>query len=902
MSSYTGTAGPDVYYGGGSDDVISGLGANDTLYGGGGADDITGGDGDDILVGEGGSDILHGGLGADHLYGGDDSGEAFDFGATNLLYGEDGDDTLVGGSGADQLYGGIGADTITAGDGNTAYGEAGDDTLSGYHATLNGGADNDVLRGLGGSLLIGGAGADRFKVGAISYLASNLFYDTITDLNAAAGDRLDFGLASAYYLPLVLRGAISDPNFSLAYGKVFSSADYGPGFLQVWTWSQGGDTFLIADLDGNGALSTLDYVIKVAGQVTLDFTVIKPDAFTVPNGGAGVDLFAGTVDADTFYGLNGDDQLHGGAERDLLYGNNGADKLWGDDDNDTLYGGLGNDQLDGGAGGDRIYGGGGSDTLHGGDDSDSLYASGVFPGDADDANAVNLIYGEGGDDIIYGGLHDQLYGGEGGDLISGGGGLYGEAGNDQLSASGSAVLDGGTGDDVLTGGTGNDELSGGAGKDNMAGGGGADILHIDLGDAAASGQDGDDLLMIEGVRPGEARYLTSVFGDGDNDTFQILGDLGVTVLTLDGGAGSDLLKLSAATGAVQVDLRQVNAQQTGMGNFVLSRIENVIGGDHGSTLVGDDGDNSLFGGAGDDLLIGLGGDDTLDGGGGVDWASYSLAEVGVTVDFTLTGPQDTGVGRDTLIAIEHIEGSAFSDVLVGSDIANGMIGGDGQDWLRGGGGGDTLLGGNGDDSLWGGVGDDGFDGGPGNDTIDGGAGTDTVNYSSATSAVEIDLSIIEDQLTRGAGVDTLISIENLIGSNFDDVLTGSAVDNWLNGGNGVDTLRGGGGADVLFGGAGADLFVFGPDDSRPQAPDLIYDFAAGDRIDLSAIDANTALAGDQAFALTGQTGHAGDLSVAYNAGAGLTYVSLYLDNSGALGAQIALLGDHHTLTAADFIL
>lgn len=902
MSSFTGTAGPDVYHGGGSDDVIAGLGANDTLYGGGGADDINGGDGDDILVGEGGSDSLHGGLGADHLYGGDDSGETFDFGALNFLFGDEGDDTLVGGSGADKLYGGTGDDTITAGDGNLAYGEAGADTLSGYHATLDGGGDNDILRGLGGSQLIGGTGADRFMVGSISYLSSNLFHDTIVDLDAAAGDRLDFGLASSYYLPLVLRGAITDPGFDLLYGKVFSSTDYGPGFLQVWTWSHGGDTFLIADLDGNGALSTLDYVIKVAGQVTLDFTVITPDAFTLPIGNPGADLYAGTANADTVYGLNGDDQLHGGGERDLLYGNNGADKLWGDDDNDTLYGGLGDDQLEGGAGGDRIYGGGGSDTLHGGDDSDSLYASGVFPGDADDANATNFIFGDNGNDIIYGGLHDHLYGGEGGDLISGGGWLYGEAGNDQLAAGASAVLDGGTGDDVLTGGAGNDELYGQAGKDSLAGGAAADILHIDLGDAAANGQSGDDLLMIEGLRPGETRYLTTVFGEGDNDTFQILGDLGATVLQLDGGDGRDVLKLSAAAGAVQVDLRSVNAQQTGMGNLALSRIETVIGGDHGSALTGDSGDNSLFGGAGDDVLAGGGGDDTLDGGGGIDWVSYSLAEAGVTVDLSLTVAQDTGDGRDTLIAIEYIGGSAFSDVLVGNSISNGMLGGDGQDWLRGGGGADTLVGGNGDDSLWGEAGDDHFDGGLGNDTIDGGAGSDTADYTSATSRVEVDLSIIEDQLTRGAGVDTLISIENLIGSNFDDVLTGSVGGNILRGGDGADVIRGGGGADALFGGAGADLFVFGPGDSLPQALALIHDFAAGDRIDLSAIDANAALADDQAFALTGQTGHAGDLSVTYNAGTGRTYVSLYLDNSGAIGAQISLLGDYHTLTAADFIL
>lgn len=200
------------------------------------------------------------------------------------------------------------------------------------------------------------------------------------------------------------------------------------------------------------------------------------------------------------------------------------------------------------------------------------------------------------------------------------------------------------------------------------------------------------------------------------------------------------------------------------------------------------------------------------------------------------------------------------------------------------------------------AGDDTFDGGAGADTIDGGAGIDTASYYWSASGVEIDLNIVEDQLTRGAGVDTLISIENLLGSTFNDVLVGSAGVNSLNGDAGDDVIQGGGGADVLLGGAGNDLFVFGPGDSTMQAPDLILDFTAGDRIDLSAIDANTALAGDQAFALTGQSGHAGDLWVTYDPGSNGTYLWLYANNSGASAALIVLLGDHHDLTTADFIL
>ncbi len=155
-----------------------------------------------------------------------------------------------------------------------------------------------------------------------------------------------------------------------------------------------------------------------------------------------------------------------------------------------------------------------------------------------------------------------------------------------------------------------------------------------------------------------------------------------------------------------------------------------------------------------------------------------------------------------------------------------MGGGDEQDWLIGGDGADTVSGGEGDDLLRGGAGDD---------TIIGGAGVDTVTYPDAQSGVEIDLSLLEEQLTRGAGVDTLLSIENLIGSNFADVLAGDA------------------GANRLTGGGGNDRFVF----NGLGARNTIDDFNRGDLINLSAIDANGALAGEGVFAFIGAAAFGG---------------------------------------------
>ena len=72
------------------------------------------------------------------------------------------------------------------------------------------------------------------------------------------------------------------------------------------------------------------------------------------------------------------------------------------------------------------------------------------------------------------------------------------------------------------------------------------------------------------------------------------------------------------------------------------------------------------------------------------------------------------------------------------------------------------------------------------DFIDGLAGIDTVSYATATSAVNVSLSIAGPQNTGGSGVDTLISIENITGSNFNDTLQGDAFNNFLNGGLGND--------------------------------------------------------------------------------------------------------------------
>jgi Ca2+-binding RTX toxin-like protein len=95
------------------------------------------------------------------------------------------------------------------------------------------------------------------------------------------------------------------------------------------------------------------------------------------------------------------------------------------------------------------------------------------------------------------------------------------------------------------------------------------------------------------------------------------------------------------------------------------------------------------------------------------------------------------------------------------------------------------------------------------------------------------------------------AVDVLNGGNGNDRLSADIGNDSLNGGNDSDVLTGGLGKDILRGGAGADRFVFNAlAESKPgSARDVISDFmhAAADRIDLRGIDANTRVAGNQAF-------------------------------------------------------
>ena len=214
---------------------------------------------------------------------------------------------------------------------------------------------------------------------------------------------------------------------------------------------------------------------------------------------------------------------------------------------------------------------------------------------------------------------------------------------------------------------------------------------------------------------------------------------------------------------------------------------------------GEAGASRMFGGGGNDYLIGSSHDDILEGGAGVDeisggvdgddTASYASSKAGVTVDLTdnLNNAGGDAAG-DKLYFIDDLIGSGFADTLTGSDKSNSLHGGLGNDIINGGDGQDGLHGEGGADKLFGDKAGDQLDGGAGADTLDGGDGDDTADYSSAAAKVTVNLS--KTSLNTGdAKGDVYISIEQIEGSQFNDILIGSDGKDNLYGWNGNDIDR-----------------------------------------------------------------------------------------------------------------
>ncbi|SJM95819.1 hypothetical protein [Crenothrix polyspora] len=183
---------------------------------------------------------------------------------------------------------------------------------------------------------------------------------------------------------------------------------------------------------------------------------------------------------------------------------------------------------------------------------------------------------------------------------------------------------------------------------------------------------------------------------------------------------------------------------------------------------------------------------------------------------------DMSISVSSVIDHLNINGGKGNDSLIGDKIDTNT-----NDTLSGLSGNDTLMGKGGNDRLLGGDGNDILNGGMSNDILLGGNGSDWAYYSTEKSGISVNLSLTKAQNTLSAGFDTLIKIENLSGSHYNDKLIGNKSDNTLKGNNGQDVLIGATGKDTYIlteGVAATDTVRITLGDSSIKNFDKIIDF------------------------------------------------------------------------------
>jgi Ca2+-binding RTX toxin-like protein len=818
----TGTSGDDVLDGLAGDDEINGLGGNDQLSGSAGNDTLRGGSGDDVLAGGGGTDTIDGGEGNDtnsfegigqsvtasiadgtasygsvtetftnieNLRGSDNDDVLIGDGAANVLEGGAGNDVLAGGGGVDVIDGGEGIDTnsfegiglgVTAtvnadGTGTAEYGMVSesftgienlrgsdnDDVLIATGAAANvieGGAGDDLIAGGGGlDVLDGGEGIDTnsfqgIGLGVTANLAEGtasygMVNETFTNFENLLGSDNDDSLRGDSN-ENVIEGAAGDDTLIWSGGD--DVLDGGEGFDTADYTTSAAPVIVELDENGNGtATRELGFSVEV-----MDAEVSDDMAF-VAAAEAGNLYF--NIHTNDFPGgeIRGQlsvssDETVDGVRTIVLDGNLDAAQE-PNDSSDSLATGVGQVTITVDADGNATY----SSTLEvDGIGVSELMPVAIFsaihlhnaPAGQNGPVLQDIVQDAGGDvngDTTEGDVFAEV---ESVDTLISIENVILSDNDDQFApAAGSQSVDGGAGDDTLFGGAGNDTLSGGAGDDILAGGGGVDVI---------DGGEGVDTNSFEGI------------------------GLGVTATVNADGSGT---------------------AEYGMVSESFAGIENLRGSDNDDVLIATGAAaNQIDGGAGDDIIGGGGGLDVLDGGEGND--TLTFVGIGRNVDANLATDSAIYVAPNG-VTIEEV--STNFENLTGFTGDDRLTGDAGDNVLDGGAGNDILSGGAGNDSLIGGLGDDTLIGGGGQDALDGGEGIDTADFGNIGLGVNVSL---ETGIASYGMVEaeTVVNVENVVGSAQDDVITGDANDNLLAGGDGSDVINGGDGDDFIRGDAIGD--------------------------------------------------------------------------------------------------
>ncbi|WP_436091784.1 beta strand repeat-containing protein, partial [Devosia sp. LjRoot16] len=436
--------------------------------------------------------------------------------------------------------------------------------------------------------------------------------------------------------------------------------------------------------------------------------------------------------------------------------------------------------------------------------------------------------------------------------------------------------------------------------------------------------------------------LASGGSSADNGTtLNAHGLIGTFVATGDVDGGAFTYTLSNTGGLYGMDVVDGNATSNTTGNFYVGNngvddgtdtsftvsvggatfnAHVVVYGTGGDTfngsgnvvdiVYGHNGNDSLNGDVGSDALIGSAGTDTLNGGAGNDQMAggnnndtYVFASSGNGNDRV---DETTGGGTD-LIQITTANSATLFTTLgferVGNDLlityndssitVTGQFSGATQVDV------DSLVFTNGGTYL-------GYQLGTATyalniDSTSPLTGTNSLDVVASSSTGEtFDATNGNDMLFGNGGIDTIN------GGSGNDLLVGGVGNDILNGDADNDTLVGGAGADALNGGAGIDTFVYtaiGDSTVGAGNRDVITGFVVGtDKIRLIEIDANTALATDQAFTFVAaqNTGVVAN-SVTWHQSGGNTYVHGDVNGDGVADFEIELLGTHN-LTSTEFNL
>ncbi|MEO9527910.1 M10 family metallopeptidase [Roseibium sp.] len=218
--------------------------------------------------------------------------------------------------------------------------------------------------------------------------------------------------------------------------------------------------------------------------------------------------------------------------------------------------------------------------------------------------------------------------------------------------------------------------------------------------------------------------------------------------------------------------------------------------------------------------------------------SYTIVDDGGndTLDFSSeSASQRIDLRAEAISSVRGYTGNLM--ISRGTKIEN-AVGGSGNDTIKGNSSGNKIYGESGNDVISGGSGNDKIWGGSGADIISGNAGSDWAYYDTSNAGVRIDIRDSKAESGGHAAGDVLSSIENILGTNYNDTIIGDNAANFLRGKAGNDTLNGYRGNDILKGDGGADKL------GGSSGFDWAYYDTSGAAIQINLIDSAAESGGD----------------------------------------------------------